>query len=116
MDIIQILVVILLIVSIFAVTYLGLLSKTLIDSIKATTKNIDNLSNETKIMLTDVNKKLVHIDPLFIAAGQVGETVSKANDSIINTAKSFQKKRQKNKTSLMNLSKNILKFINILKK
>lgn len=126
----DILIAILMIVSIVAILCLALVFKNLADTLQSLktvlnetketvtviTQDVHDIALETKSILNDVNHKLEKIDPLFSATGEVGETISKTNKLVVNTAVSIDKKRKRTRSSFSNLTKNVFNLVKKIKK
>lgn len=81
------------------------------NSVSVITKDVDNLTveveallNKTNHLLNDVNGKLQKTDPVFVALGELGVTVSSVNQSATNFSKAFIVKQKRAGSSFMKMS------------
>lgn len=89
-------------------------------TITVITKDVDSLSSEVEgllsksnTLLLDINQKLGKTDPLFTAVGDLGQSVSRVNESANNFASRVKlKKPAKTGASIVRVSDTVSKILN----
>lgn len=68
--------------------------------VKLIANDVDDLLINTNVLLKDVNGKMVTVDPVFQAAGDLGASVSELNTSAHEVKDKFGSKKNKNSSMM----------------
>lgn len=122
-DVLYIAIIALVVAAIYLIFVLVSVLKQVKQTLGVLTNDANNISGEVEKLLVkandltvDIQGKMQHIDPAFIAIGDLGVSVSNVNQSMTNLSKSFVLKRNQSKKSIVKMGQSVASALSQLLK